>query len=35
MTSKGPRSLLEIGFDGKRRDEIVDFKPRLPRVFQL
>jgi hypothetical protein len=32
---KGPRSLLEIGFDGNRRKEIVDFRPRLPLVFQL
>jgi len=32
---KGPRSLLEIGFDGNRRKEIVDFRPHLPLVFQL
>jgi hypothetical protein len=32
---KGPKSLLEIGFDGNRRKEIVDFRPRLPLVFQL
>jgi hypothetical protein len=31
---KGPRSLLEIGFDGNRRKEIVDFRPYLPLVFQ-
>ena len=34
-TKEGPRSLLEIGFDGKRRREIVDFRPHLPLVFQL
>jgi hypothetical protein len=34
-TQKGPRSLLEIGFDGNRRKEIVDFRPHLPLVFQL
>jgi hypothetical protein len=34
-TQKGPRSLLEIGFDGNRRKETVDFRPHLPLVFQL
>jgi hypothetical protein len=32
---KGPRSLLEIEFDGNRRKEIVDFRPHLPLIFQL
>jgi hypothetical protein len=32
---KGPKSLLEIGFDAKRRKESVDFRPHLPLVFQL
>jgi hypothetical protein len=27
--------ILEIGFDGNRRKEIVDFRPYLPLVFQL
>ena len=34
-TQRGPESLLEIGFDGSRRNEIVDFRPRLPLVFRL
>jgi glyoxalase-like protein len=34
-TQKGPKSLLEIGFDGNRRKEIMDFRPHLPLVFQL
>jgi hypothetical protein len=34
-TQKGPKSLLEIAFDGNRRKEIVDFRPHLPLVFQL
>jgi hypothetical protein len=34
-TQKGPKSLLEIGFDGNRRKEVVDFRPHLPLVFQL
>ncbi len=34
-TQKGLKSLLEIGFDGKRRKELVDFRPHLPLVFQL
>jgi hypothetical protein len=31
----GPESLLKIGFDGNRRNEIVDFRPHLPLVFEL
>jgi hypothetical protein len=31
----GPKSLLEIGFDGSRRKQIADFRPHLPLVFQL
>ena len=31
----GPRSLLEIGFDGSFRKETADFRPHLPLVFQL
>jgi hypothetical protein len=31
----GPKSLLEIGFDGSRRKQIMDFRPHLPLVFQL
>ena len=31
----GPKSLLEIGFDGSRRKQIKDFRPHLPLVFQL
>jgi len=34
-TQKGPRSLLEIGFDGNRRKEVVDFRPLLPLIFQM
>jgi hypothetical protein len=34
-TQKGPKSLLEIGFDGNRRREIVDFRPHLPLVFHV
>jgi hypothetical protein len=34
-TQSGPKSLLEIGFDGNRRKEIVDFRPHLPLVFKL
>jgi hypothetical protein len=34
-TREGPRSLLEIGFDGNRHKRIVDFRPHLPLVFQL
>jgi hypothetical protein len=31
----GPKSFLEIGFDGSCRKEIADFRPHLPLVFQL
>ena len=31
----GPIALLEIEFDGNRRNERVDFRPHLPLVFQL
>ena len=34
-TQQGRKSLLEIGFDGRRRKETVDFRPHLPLVFQL
>jgi Glyoxalase-like domain len=34
-TRTGAASLLEIEFDGKRRNERVDFRPHLPFVFQL
>ncbi len=34
-TREGPKSLLEIGFDGNRRNKKVDFRPHLPLVFQL
>ncbi|HWZ97057.1 MAG TPA: VOC family protein [Candidatus Dormibacteraeota bacterium] len=34
-THSGPKSLLEIGFDYSQRKETVDFRPRLPLVFQL
>ena len=34
-TRAGPKSLLEIGFDGNRHKQIVDFRPHLPLVFQL
>jgi hypothetical protein len=34
-TQSGPQPLLEIGFDGSRRKEIVDFSPHLPLVFHL
>lgn len=32
---EGQKFLLEIEFDGRRRKEVVDFRPRLPLVFQL
>jgi len=32
---QGAKPLLEIEFDGHRRKQIVDFRPRLPLVFQL
>jgi hypothetical protein len=31
----GARSLLEIEFDGGPRNQSVDFRPRLPLIFQL
>jgi hypothetical protein len=31
----GAASLLEIEFDGKQRNEQVDFRPHLPLVFHL
>jgi hypothetical protein len=31
----GPRTLLEIGFDGSFRKETADFRPHLPLLFQL
>jgi len=31
----GPIALLEIEFDGKRRNERMDFRPHLPLVFRL
>jgi len=34
-TRTGATSLLEIEFDGNRRKEPLDFRPRLPFVFQL
>jgi hypothetical protein len=34
-TQRGPESLLEIGFDGNRRKQTVDFRPGLPLVFQM
>jgi hypothetical protein len=32
---KGPKSLLEIEFDGGRRKEIADFRPHLPLIFKF
>lgn len=32
---QGTRPLLEIEFDGRQRNQMVDFRPRLPLVFQL
>jgi Glyoxalase-like domain len=34
-TRTGPKPLLEIEFDGKRRNQVVDFRPHLPIVFRL
>ena len=34
-TREGPKSLLEIEFDGSPRNEIVNFRPHLPLVFRL
>lgn len=32
---QGPEALLEIEFDNSRRDQVVDFRPKLPLVFHL
>jgi hypothetical protein len=32
---EGTRPLLEIEFDGKQRNQVVDFRPNLPIVFRL
>ena len=34
-TQRGPQFVLQIEFDGGRRNQIVDFRPHLPLVFQL
>jgi hypothetical protein len=34
-TKSGPKSLLEVGFDGSRHKKTVDFRPHLSLVFQL
>jgi len=34
-TRTGATSLLEIEFDGKRRNERIDFRPHLPVIFQM
>jgi len=34
-TREGAASLLEIEFDGSRRNQTVDFRPHLPFVFKL
>jgi Glyoxalase-like domain len=34
-TRTGAPSLLEIEFDGRRRDEHMDFRPHMPLIFQL
>jgi hypothetical protein len=34
-TRRGAIPLLEIEFDGNRQNQIVDFRPHLPLVFQL
>jgi hypothetical protein len=31
----GPKPLLEIEFDGKRRNQAADFRPHLPVIFRL
>jgi hypothetical protein len=33
-TRTGLKPLLEIEFDGKRRNQVVDFRPHLPIVFR-
>jgi hypothetical protein len=35
VTRPGETPLLEIEFDGRRRNERVDFRPHLPFIFQL
>ena len=35
VTRTGATSLLEIEFDGHRREERVDFRPHLPVIFQV
>jgi hypothetical protein len=32
---EGAKPLLEIEFDGKQRDQVADFRPRLPIVFRM
>jgi len=32
---EGAKPLLEIEFDGKRRNQVADFRPHLPIVFRL
>jgi hypothetical protein len=32
---EGVKPLLEIEFDGKRRNQLADFRPHLPIVFRL
>jgi hypothetical protein len=34
-TRTGPEHLLEVHFDGNRRNETVDFRPHLPIIFRL
>jgi Glyoxalase-like domain len=34
-TRQGPQSLLEVEFDGARRNQTVDLTPRLPLVFRF
>jgi hypothetical protein len=31
----GAKALLEIEFDGKRRNQVADFRPHLPVVFRM
>jgi len=35
LAQSGSKSLLEVEFDGNRRNETADFRPRLPLVFRL
>ena len=32
---EGAKPLLEIEFDGKRRNQVADFRPHLPIIFRL